>query len=69
MGGAETNRLVRFTHEHGTPVGLGEQCDCAQICAVFLIELVGCLDKTHRGFTAVDNRNALEFLDHDFLKD
>jgi hypothetical protein len=68
LSGAETNCLVRFTHKHGMPIGLGEQCDCAQLGAVLLIELAGRLDKTHRGFTAVDNRHPLELLHHELLK-
>jgi hypothetical protein len=68
VGGAQTNCLVRLTHEHGVPIGFGEECDCAQLCAMLAIELAGSLDKTHRGFTAVDNRHPLELLHHELLQ-
>ena len=64
LSGAETDRLVRLADEHGMAVGLGEERDGAQGCAVLLIELARRVDEAHGGFAAIHDRYALEFVVH-----
>jgi hypothetical protein len=68
LSGAKAHRLVCFTDKHGMTVGFGEERDRPQRCAVFLIEFAGRVDKTHGGFSAIDDSHALEFLHHKSLK-
>ena len=45
-------------------VGLGEERDGAQRCAVLLIELADRVDEAHGGFAAIDDGHALKFVLH-----
>src|SRR5579864_7774251 len=62
--GTKTHCFVCLTHEHATPIRLGEERDGAQRCAVFLIEIADRVDETHGGFAAIHNGYALKFMFH-----
>jgi hypothetical protein len=69
LGGAERHCLICFADEHGMTVGLCEESDGAQRHAVLVPELPRSVDEAHGGFSPIDNRNALEFVLHDRLRE
>ena len=61
LSGADGECFVGFAHEHGMTIRLGEQSYGAQRNAVLQAGLAGGMDKPHRGFAPIHNRNTLEF--------
>ncbi len=61
---AKVHCLVRFAHEHRMAVRIGEKSDGRERRRVLLIEFTGGVDEAHCGFSAVHNRDALEFAVH-----
>ena len=59
-GRAKRHRLVGLTNEQRVTFGLGEQRDCDDSRAAFLVELAHGADEAQRGFAPVDDGDTLD---------
>src|SRR5271165_1278037 len=60
LSGTKTHRLVGFPHKEAMAVSLGEECDRAQRCAVFLVEIASSVNEPHGRFATIHDGHTLE---------